>query len=802
MIPIFSGRHRSAAMGRTRLRVVKERFAELPRPDFSCPALQCAIAWPAPQLAANATIPLSNPIRIFPRAWMAFPLCALGFFVLTSAIRARRIEYVSEVAGRPAGEARGAAWRPRLIVPGHHNESFEWLDQTRQMFARGEWRVRHVDYENFPLGREVYAASPYRWWLGLVAWCHREVSGGPIDRSVEWAALIADPLLLLLLGAGTTIFVARRFGILPAALLSAGMVALYPFSTEFFPGAPDDYGLAQGCAVWSVIALLVGTGVFGSDGQDTGRRGRWFFAAGVAGGIGLWIRVSNQAPILAGIALGALIAAWVARAEARANPAAAREPLPWRAWALGGSVTCLGAYLIEFFPAHMGSWELRALHPLFGLAWLGAGELLARLTSWIQEGRLWRGLRDAAIALLAVAAVASVPVAMRLTHSWGFLAADLPSMRLSMVPGGVSAPNLWVWLLHDGITPTVWATVLPVLLVIPAAWLLVCRKFGPGQRVAVALSLGPVLVMLGFSCWQINGWNGLDASLFALIVATSEAMGGAPRRRLVCWVSGVFAAVVLLPGAVQLWPYLGLKPDGELTKAALVGLLERDLAYWLTKHVGSQEVVILAPPDATTALYYYAGIRGLATFGWENRDGLTSAIRIASASTPEEAQELIGRRGVTHIIIPLWDPYMDTYALLGEGKIEGTFLGRLNQWILPPWLRPVPYLIPTIAGFERESVIVLEVVDEQDDATATSRLAEYFVDLGQLEIAARTAQELRRFPAELEALLARAQVAIAEGDPDEFGRAVEVLLRRTSGGSERALRWDQRGDRKSVVEGK
>jgi len=730
---------------------------------------------------------------------MLLPLCALGFLVVTSAIRVRRVEYVSDVAGWPAAEAAGGAsarnapWRPGLIMPGHYNESFEWLDQTRQMFARREWRVRRVDYENTPFGREVHAASPYRWWIGSVAWCHHEISGSPIERSVERAALLADPLLLLILGAGTTIFVARRFGALPAALLSVGLVALFPFAAEFLPGAPDDHGLAQACAIWSVLALLAGAGASGPGGGGAGLRTRlWFLAAGVAGGVGLWISVSNQAAIIVGIALGALIAAWVARAEVRANPAAAGEPLPWRVWALGGAVTCLGAYLVEFFPAHMDSWELRTLHPVFGLAWLGGGEVLARLSARIQGGKLWRSSGDEAILALSAAALASVPATMWLTHNLGFLEMDLPSMRLSKLPGGVSAPNLWTWLLQNGFEPAFWATVLPVLLVAPSAWLLLCRTLGLAQRMAVALSLGPVLVVLGFAFWRINWWNGLDSALLALIVATTAAMSGLPRRLLVTWATGVFWAIAMLLGAGQLWPPLGLEPNGVLTETEVVGLIERDLAFWLAKHVGSEAATVLAPPDATTALYYYGGIRGLGTFGWENREGLASAIRITSASTPEEAQALISRRGVTHIVVPHWDPYLDVYARLGKGQVQGTFLERLHQWNLPPWLRPVPYLIPNIAGFEGQSVVVLEVVDEQNSATAVSRLAEYFVDMGQLDLAARAGQALRRFPADLGALLARAQVAMAEGDSDEFSRTFDVLLRRISGGSDRALPWDQR----------
>jgi hypothetical protein len=738
-----------------------------------------------------------NLIRIPAAAWLVVPLCALGFLAVTSGIRLRRVEYVSEAFGRAeAGgfaPSRDAAWRPLLIVPGHRNESFEWLDQTRQMFARSEWRVRHVDYENAPSGHDVYAASPYRWWLGLVAWCIHEISGGPIDKSVERAAIYADPLLLLLFGAGTTVFVALRFGFLPAALLSAGLAALFPFASEFLPGVPDSRGLTQACAVWSVIPLIAGAFTLGSGPEDARRRKRnWFFGAGVAGGIGLWVGVSSEVPILAGIALGALLAAWVARGDSTEGPADGTESLPWRAWALGGALTSLGAYLVEFFPAHMGSWELRAVHPVFGLAWFGVGEVLAQLTAWIRGGTRRRNLRDWAVLVLAAAAAASVPVSMLLTRDAGFLSLDLNSMRLSMLPGGASARNSWAWLLQNGVTPAFLAAVLPVLLVAPAAWMLARGKIGLVQRQALAVSLGPVLVALGLACWRLSLWNGLDSALLVLTVATAAALGGAPRAGLLAVALAVLAAIVLLPGAVQLWPSLALNPKGELTKGEVVGLIERDLAYDLAKHVGPQGAVILAPPDATTALYYYGGIKGLGTFGWENADGLAVAIRIASASTPEEAQDLISQRGVTHIIIPQWDPYMDVYAQVGSGQTSGTFMGRLSHWNLPPWLRPVPYLIPTVAGFEGQSVTVLKVVDPQNDAAAASRLAEYFVDMGQLDLAARAAQELRRFPADLGAVLARAQVAIAEGDADGFGRSVDVLLRRIAGGSDRALPWDQR----------
>jgi len=726
------------------------------------------------------------------------PLAALAFTVAATALRVRRIEYVSLVAGTPAPRAQAGAagrapeWQPRLIVPGHHTESFEWLDQVRQMFALGQWRVRHVDYENAQAGHDVYAASPYRWWLWLLAWCHRGATGAPTGASIEWAALYAGPLLLLALGAATTFFAYRRFGVLAAALAPAALAALFPLAAEFLPGMPDDDGMAQACALWSVLPLLAGASLSAEAAPDRRVR-RWFIAGGVAGGAGLWVGVSREVPILAGVALGGLLAAWASRAASGDGTPSGRGPLPWRAWSLAGACTCLAAYLVEFFPSYLGRWELRAIHPVYGLAWLGGGELLARATAWIEGERPRWSLKGVAAWALAAAALASLPVSMWVGRQMGFLSVDLASMRVSLLPGGAEAPNLLALLLQNGFTRSVPAVVIPLLIVVPAVVIMFrTRTIGAAPPIPIALALGPVFVATAFATRQVSWWNGVDAALLALLVAAAAALRGSPRPRVAAGLAAALGALVLVPGAVQLWPPVGAPTRDGLSENEVVGLVERDLAYWLSKHAGPEGAVVLAPPNVTSALYYYGGIRGLATYGWEDLDGFQAAVRIASATTPEEAQELIGLHGTTHIIIPSWDPFMDVYAKIGEGTVAGTFLDRLHQWNLPPWLRPVPYLMPTISGFEGQIAVILEVVDEQDDATAASRLAQYFVDMGQLDLAERAGRLLKRFPADLGALMARVQVEAARGENEEFAESVGLLVRRVSGGSDGELPWDQR----------
>jgi hypothetical protein len=746
---------------------------------------------------ADPTTPPSNPARILRGAWLAVPLLALVFAAWVTAVRARKIEYVSHVAGTAAaapGSAaadRAAPWQPRLVVPGHFNESYEWIDQTRQMFARRELRVRHIDYENAPYGREVFAASPYRWWLGFVALAYHGITRASMGPSVEWAALYDDPILLLLFGALTVLFVARCFGVLAAALVSAALATLYPLAAGFVPGAPDDLGLAAALALWSILPLLAGASTAGTSGTERSTR-RWFLAAGVVSGLGLWVNVPREIPIIVGIAVGALLAAWIGRAAAGKAPGTPRPALPWRTWSIAGGATCLAAYIVEYFPSHMGAWELHAIHPLFGLALLGGGELLARATAWIGGEKPRWNIKSVAALTLGAAGLASLPVAMVSLKSFAFLSVELPGMRLSLIAGGPAAPTFFAWLLQNGVTWPVLATLLPLLVLIPAALLLILRTFGAGARVPIALAIGPVLAAAAFAGKQISLWNGVDAAVVALLVATAAALRGLPRPRLAAALSSVFAALLLVPGALQVWPSADERARESLTEPEIVGLVERDMAYWLASHAGPAGAVVVAPPNLTATLYYYGGVRGLASFSWEDRDGFQSAVRILSATTPEEAQELIGIHGVTDIIIPSWDPFMDAYAQVGAGQVGGTFLDRLHQWNLPRWLQPMPYLVPTIPGFEGQSAIVLEVVDEQDDATALSRIAEFFVDMGQLTLATKAEGGLRRFPADLGALLARAEVQFATGDSDDFAKMVEILVRRIAGGADKDLQWDQR----------
>jgi hypothetical protein len=735
--------------------------------------------------------------RIYPLVWVIVLICACAFLFWVDRGRLQRVEYVSGLAAQ-AGEAEVvdaasptgyAGGHRELIVPERNEASLGRIAQTQQMFARREWRVHHVDYDNAPLGRAVEATSPYRWWLGLVAWVDHAISGRPVGLSVERAALYADPLLHGLMLVGATVFVAWRFGVFAAGVLSLGLVGIFPFAAGFLPGVPDPHGLARIFALGSLLVLLAGLRA----GQ---RSGRWFALAGVMGGLGVWVDVPSLVPFLAGVFLGALIATWFVGRNAEGSLIASSFATSWRAWSLGGAGTILAAYLIEYYPGHLVSWHLGSVHPLYGFAWLGCGELLARAGCWgRQKGSFW-GIRNWSAVLLSLLAIAAVPAAISWSGSEGFLGLDFLFFRLSNQPNGIVSTSLGSWMLHDGISATVLATLLPLMVLVPAGWLTVRGGSKPESRILLAVAWGPVLVAFGFASLRLCWWDMLDGALLVLMVAAIAGNRQTVTSRLSRWLWSALTALIVLPGLFQLLPGKSVDSRTILTGSEAQELIERHLAHWLARRTEEAGAVVYAPPHETTSLCFFGGFRGVGTFAPENRIGFGVTLMIAAANTIDEAEALIQTRGVRYIIVPSWDPFFDEFAHLYLDKRlsnrTSLLVGALRRWNLPLWVRPVPYHMLEIPGFEGQSVLVFEVVEKQSPAVAASRLAEYFVEMNSLDQAAAVSEDLRRFPGDVCALTARAQVQKARGDTVVLEQTLTSLLACLANGGGRFLPWDRR----------
>jgi tetratricopeptide (TPR) repeat protein len=172
---------------------------------------------------------------------------------------------------------------------------------------------------------------------------------------------------------------------------------------------------------------------------------------------------------------------------------------------------------------------------------------------------------------------------------------------------------------------------------------------------------------------------------------------------------------------------------------------------------------------------------------------MLGAIRIAGASSADEARALAEGRNISYIVLPSWDNALDDFARIGSNQFDHTFVAFLHRWLPPRWLRPVPYHLPKVAGFEGQSVAIFAVIDVLDNATALSHLAEYFVEMGQMPQAVGVAYTLEQsFPADLGAAVARALTARAAGESAAFEAALNDVQTLVSRGDDKNLAWDRR----------
>ena len=742
-------------------------------------------------------------------AWLLIPLAATALLVWSNVVRIQHINAISAIAPQapvidPESPTGYASATRRLIANDQNLESLQWIIETQQMFAERTWRPRHSDADNWPDGRAVTNPSAYRWWLGMLAWIDQRFTAHPIGLCVERTALYADPVIHLLLLITTVLFVARQFGALPSALAAVGLVAVFPFAGAFLPGVPTTHGLSAICAFWSVLLLASGLRVRNAPHDEIHAEGvespvhHWrgkgrlqFMAAGVAGGLGLWIDSSGQLFVTAGILVGGFL---TTRAGPLRRPEAARadpSPTPWMDWAIGGAVTCCGAYLLENFPDRMAWLPSGGVHPIHALGLLGAGELLRQADAGTRSPPWFRN-RIESVRILMAGLLLAGSIAALVTR--GGLAADLFDWRLTNQPDSPIFSSLLAWLAREGFRPPVRATLLPMLLLAPAFWLLFPEKVRNGRHLEIAVLLGPALFVTGLACFQLRAWNLVDAVLLAILVVMTapspDRSAHLSFRRNLSW--SVFCGFLFLVGLPLLVPPASTANPDELTPFEARSLVERDLAHWLAGRTHPEPAVVFAPPQTTAALTYFGSLHGIGTMYPNNDDGISAAVRLAGSTSFTEAAALAEKLGVTHAILPSWDPGLDDFARIGSGSPGGTFMAALHRWELPPWIRPVAYPSPQIPDWEQSSVIVFEVVEEQEEADAVSRLAEYFLEMGRIEQASSHRSQLENYPASLGALAALAQIEMARGDAAAFAQVFRTVVLFTEGGAAHGLSWDRR----------
>lgn len=733
--------------------------------------------------------------RIYPRGWILVLIAVLGTVAWFDAQRIRHLKMLTALGGEvpaydsssPTGYADGVR---QLVAPDQNGENYQWIMQTQSMLAHEVWRIRHVDYDNAPVGRDVLTTAPYRWCLALVAWCNHRLTGTPLVVAVEEAAFYAEPVLdagILVVAASLT---ALTFGWGAAVIVAIGFLGLFPLGATFQPGQPEDFGLSIACAFFTVLPLIAAIHQSRSGQAEEGKSKRvgWLFVfSGLAGGFGIWVNTSREVVVLCGLVLGAAVAGFANRGKGGAFPSAGS----WRTWGASGAGMVLVGYFAEFAPANLGSFHWQSIHPVHGVAWLLIAEFLER--GWRTNGELSStGPKRALPLIVAVLLAVALPIAMWfLNANRDVLIAQAAALHLSNLPDALTAVSTVDWLLRDGLTSTAAAVLLPLLTLVPAIGLLCSSSTPKHDRVAIWVGVGAVSTVLILAGFRLQAWGLADALLLALIC---PAVAAATEQRRFVPLFSIWAAVLVSAG-LGIWLVAPPTEDGSrsVSESEAQALVERDLAQWLARRVGNAGAVVLAPPSLTVSCLYHGGARGLATPFLGNGDGFAAAIRIAAASSPDEAQALVQRRGVTHIIMPSWDSALDELARLGANQPENTLVGLMHRWLPPRWLRPVAYSFPRLTGFENQNVVVFEVVDVQDNASAVGRIAEYFAEVGDREHAATAAGALANlYPDDQNALLAQVQVAMTLGDREKFLEMVKTLETNLTENGDETLTWDRR----------
>jgi hypothetical protein len=449
------------------------------------------------------------------------------------------------------------------------------------------------------------------------------------------------------------------------------------------------------------------------------------------------------------------------------------------------------AWLAEYAPSHLDlpAWRLSEVHPLYALAWLGGGELLARWSERLRLPKPAASKKDYLWISVAGLTLAAVPAVMLLKHQNAFLQANPFAFRLTALGEAGEPGNLAKTLVREGASLRLLALGLPLFLLLPAALTLVRRETAEAQRLALWLLLGPALVALGFACRQPSWWSLLDVLLLAILVVTTAGPAtGAPPG------NGLVAALILLAGVGVLTP--GRAPAAEadnFTKPELIGLAERDFSHWLARRMGPDGATVLAPPDLTSSLMYHGGLRGVGSAYQENEEGFRGSVRLVSAMHADEAQALARQRNLTHIVIPSWENFLDEYARLGGTRPDRNLMAMLHQWLPPRWLRPVPYYLPSGANFEDERLVVFEMTEVQDHASSLSRLTDYFLDMNQFELASLAGRSLAAdYGADLGVQITQARIAIIQRDRAAFEKLLGIITTAVENGSDDALAWDRR----------
>jgi len=612
----------------------------------------------------------------------------------------------------------------RLIRPEFAADGNLWLIFAERLASGESLRIRDTHVDNTPAGREVHWSNGYAWWLALCGKATVALYDEPLPLALERASMWAN--LPLLLGGITLIvwWVARRYGPLAGGLALLTLFGNRSLYGGFWPGNVDHHGTVTmsllGCALGA--AALVDSLPSAATEKNRPRLALW---SGFWGGVAMWISAATALPVIAAVGLGALIA----ERHTTAHAARAERAQSWRQWGRTGALTSLAFYLLEYFPGHLG-WRLEVNHPLYAAAWWAGAELLValleqpRASSSSPRPLARTALWTLPLILLPAALIAFSPEQVFLPADR--IVAGLHGLILEFLP-------LWVRLPLEG-APANYET----LFVIPgfyalAFWL--WRK-RPEDRALIAFAVVPLIMSHVMGIWQARWIGGAIFGELLLCIAAARAFDA--RTQFTRLLVPALALIVSLP---DLWPRtreaVALANPSTLMPGDDRQLFLRQCAAALRTRLPA-DAVIWSTPNTSLDLVFYGGFRTLGTLYWENRAGLEVMSSLAAATTDAEAEALIRRHGVTHLVLFTEDDVLDEIVRIARPAATpqqrtAAFATRVfRAGDIPAWLRALPDLgTSNPASGTRLELFAVDFA--QSEAEAQFHLAEVLARRGSTE---------------------------------------------------------------------
>jgi hypothetical protein len=582
------------------------------------------------------------------------------------------------------------------------NDSLYWLHNATELLEGGSWRPHHTDWDNVPWGRPNHWSSPLIWAMAGTTRVASLFTNRPAVELLPVVSPWINPVLFALFLGATAILLGRRFSPWIAGLLVLSLATLPPIMRSFTVLHIDHHGLVDIPALWMSLFLLFGV-VGRSESRDVAaiaskqtHRG-WFLAAGILGGVGLWLQASHQLILIAGTLSSLLLWSLFSRPPLSISKGARTDDLlnpgPWRAWAGAGALVSLVAYALEYAPAHLGM-QLEVNHPLYALSWWGGTEAVLAIARSRRQ-RKWTPLRLAIIAGGVLPVVITILLMRYGPEQW--FAVSSPFLQriheqirefqplLSTLRG---VNPLLLFLLFNSLP----------LIALLGMGLWGSRTLPARERMGLHLALFTLLPALVLCLRHARYSSLLAATLWGMAVAVFLALSHPPLGRKWhrlppallasgCAMSLLFTLSPLFNARLPFMPVDRWVPQ----------MLHRDIARELATLPDFPKSRVLCSYTIAPNLQAFSGAQTTGGLYWENIEGLRAATEFFSATNEAEARRILQERDIRWIVLEAkpgaektWIYYQ--YGNTRQSSIRETMAFRLTApGRAPDWLERIPH---------------------------------------------------------------------------------------------------------------